>query len=107
MGWNSSYPLFKTVFKTQSKLVTEDTSTENYGGNERYDTSHFKKTIWATGNLYELSSCSRIEYDPTTDSLITWYTVTDDGDKEASGSFGKFIRSDNPDVSYFGATLPD
>lgn len=107
MGWSSSYPLFRTVIKTRSWLVTKDRSTANYEGTESYDPSHFKKTLWATNNLFELDNYYRIEYDPTRDSLITWYTVTEDDEQEATGSFGKFIRSDNPDVSYFGATLPD
>jgi hypothetical protein len=107
MGWNSSYPLFRTVIKTRSWLLTEDPSTANDDGTASYDTSCFKKTIWATTDLSDPNSCCRIEYDPTTDSLITWYTVTDDQETEASGSFGTFIGSDNSDVPYVGATLPD
>ena len=107
MGWSSSYPLFRTVIKTRTWLVTEDTPTENDNRAESYNTSYFKKTILATNDLSDLDSYYRIEYDPTTESLITWYTVTDDQETEATGSFRKFIRSDNSDVSYFGATLPD
>lgn len=106
-SWNRSHPAFKTVFKTRSWLETFDKSTDQYDGHEKYDTSYFKKTIWATSNLYELESeYYRIEYDPTTESLIEWYYIADESEPSGSGSFESYLRKDDPDVSYFGSTLP-
>lgn len=105
-GWSGSYPVFRTVYETRTWLPTTDTSTGSYEGHEKYDTSYFKKTIWATSNLYDFETYFRIEYDPTTDSLIDWYAVTGDSEEQGDGSFGAYIRKDDPDVSFFGSTLP-
>lgn len=106
-GWNRSYPAFKTVFKTRTWLDTFDTSTESYEGHEKYETSYFKKTIWATSNPHQVDSkYYRIEYDPTTESLIEWYSITDETETEGTGSFEAYLRKDDPDVSFFGSTLP-
>lgn len=105
-GWNKAYPAFKTVFKTRSWLTTFDTSEGKFEGHEKYDTSYFKKTIWATGNPHKTDAkYKRIEYDPTRESLIDWYTVTEGAEKPGSGSFETFIRKDDSDVSFFGSTL--
>lgn len=107
-GWNASYPSFRTVFKTRTWLDTFDTSHDNYEGHERYDASYFKKTIWATGNPHDVdSNYHRIEYDPTAESLIDWYSITDESETKGTGSFGTYLRKDDPDVSFFGSTLPD
>lgn len=106
-GWNRAYPSFKTVFKTESRLDTFDSSTERFEGHEKYETSYFTKTIWATSTPHDMDAkYSRIEYDPTTESLIEWYTITDDAETKGTGPFETYMRKDRSDVSFFGATLP-
>lgn len=104
-GWNSSYPSFKTVFKTRSWLATTTTSTEHHEGNEKYETSYFRKIIWVTSNLYDFENYSRIEYDPTSESLITWFTVRGNSEKVATSPFWMYLRMEDPDISYFGASV--
>lgn len=104
-GWNVSYTAFKTVFETNARLGTLDTSAENYEGHVKYDTAYFKKTILATGNPQKVGGkYQRIEFDPTSESLITWYTVTDESEERNAAPFGTYIRKDDPDISFFGAS---
>ncbi|MFD1513431.1 hypothetical protein [Halomarina rubra] len=103
LGWCGSYPLYRTVFKTRSWLETFDTGKGEFEGHERYDTTYFRKTIWATSNVHQSSKYSRIEYDPTKESLITWYDVENGSETEGSGAFDTYIRSDKPDISFFGS----
>lgn len=105
--WGRRYPVLRTVVRTETWLPTTDTSTAEYAGHEKYDVSHAKKTIWATGSVHDLQKHYRIEYDPTTDYLLTWYEVKGDGWELEGGFFKMFLRSENPNASYFGATLPD
>jgi hypothetical protein len=106
MGWGATYPIYRTVIKRRSWLAKSTPETPDDEATESYEMSCFKKTISATDDLSDPDGYFRIEYDPTTESLMTWHFMSDETE-EASGMFAKFLRSDNPDASYFGATLPD
>jgi hypothetical protein len=105
LGWNPAYPAFKTVYNTRTWLETQNMETESNDGHKKYDTAYFKKTIWATSNPHNIDDTHhRIEYDPTTQSLIDWYTVTDEAKEHGAAPFKTYIRRDDPDVSFFGAS---
>lgn len=102
-GWCRSYPLFRTVVETRTWVPSDSASTPVERGLEAPTPSYWKKTIWTTGNKGDLY---RIEYDPTSPSLIEWYELTDDSERKQETPFETYMRVESADVSFFGSTLP-
>lgn len=102
-AWGQSYPVFRPVYECRTWIPTSQGKTPVDRGTEVDVQSYWKKSIWTRGKDDTLHC---IEYDPSTQSLIDWYTVTETGRTKQSGQFGVFLRMESPDVSYFGSTLP-
>lgn len=100
-GWNSGYPLFRTVFETRGWTPSESTTTTMARGFESPDVPYWRKTIWT---MSDHETLYRIEYDPASPSLVDWYEVTEESETQQPDEFEAFARKESSDISYFGAS---
>jgi len=98
-GWNATRPKFETVFETRTWRPPSEDDKRDERGWKLSEVDYWCKTIWTA----DKGDVHRIEYDPTTEKLLTW---TSGYESETEGNdFGVFLRSENSHVSYYGSTL--